>query len=68
MTERPRGETFYTVCDIAHYLYVSERQVRRWIELRRLIAHRFGTSVRVAEPDLRDFLAARRDGHRDFAA
>jgi excisionase family DNA binding protein len=68
MTERPEAEIFYTVDDIAEHLWVSKRQVHRWIEQELLVAHWFGRSVRVSDADLKAFLAARRGGHHDLAA
>jgi excisionase family DNA binding protein len=52
--------SFFTVSDVAEHLGVSTRTVRRWIDGRRLIAHHFGRAVRIAEEDLRAFLAAHR--------
>jgi excisionase family DNA binding protein len=39
---------------------VSVRTVRRWIKRGDLVAHRFGTAVRIAESDLKAFLAQHR--------
>jgi len=64
--ERPRGgrqgtvRRFYTTCEVAELLDVSTRSVRRFIETGELIAHWFGRSVRIADEDLRAFLARRR--------
>ena len=52
-------ETFYTVAQIAEYLGVSERTVRRWIRDRKLTADRLGRAVRIAGSSLGAFLAAR---------
>jgi excisionase family DNA binding protein len=43
-------------------LGVSTRTVRRWIARGELAVHRFGTSVRVSDDDLRAFLARHREG------
>jgi excisionase family DNA binding protein len=51
-------ETFYTVAQIAEYLSVSKRTVRRWIEKRKLRAHRPGRLVRIPRSKLDAFLAA----------
>jgi excisionase family DNA binding protein len=51
---------FYTAQEISESLDVSPRTVSRWIASGDLIAHRLGHSVRVADDDLRVFLAARR--------
>ena len=48
---------FLAVCDIAEYLGVSTRTVRRWIKSKMLVAHKFGGVLRIAEDDLRVFLA-----------
>jgi excisionase family DNA binding protein len=53
---------FFTVSDVAEFLDVSTRTVRRWIKSGDLPAHRFGAAVRISETDLRAFAAARRDG------
>jgi excisionase family DNA binding protein len=52
---------FFTVGDIALQLNVSPRTVHRWIADRQLVVHRIGRSVRVAETDLKTFLAIHRD-------
>ena len=51
----------FTIAEVAERLDVAERTIRRWIKSGDLVAHRFGRVVRIAELDLRDFLAARRD-------
>ncbi len=53
---------FFTVTDVAEHLGVATRTVRRWIDDGQLIAHHFGRAVRIAEEDLRTFLAAHRGG------
>ena len=52
---------FFTVNDVAEVLSVSTRQVRRLIAGRALPVHRFGGAVRIAEADLRAYIAAHRD-------
>jgi excisionase family DNA binding protein len=52
---------FFTIAEVAERLRVSTRTVRRWIKAGDLIAHRIG-GLRIAENDLRAFLALRRDG------
>ena len=51
---------FHTVAEVADQLKVSEKQVRRWIGAGELIAHRLGRQLRIADSDLRAFLAATR--------
>jgi excisionase family DNA binding protein len=58
---RPRIQ-FFTIAETAEMLRVCTRTVRRWIAAGKLVAHRFGGSLRVAEPDLRAFLAIHREG------
>jgi len=53
---------FFTIADVAERLRVSGRTVRRWIEAGDLVVHRVGGSVRIAEGDLRAFLALHREG------
>jgi excisionase family DNA binding protein len=52
---------FYTVKQVADLLVVSQRTVRRWIKSGELVAHTFGGAVRVAETDLKAFIATRRE-------
>jgi excisionase family DNA binding protein len=51
---------FFTINDVADWLSVSPRTVRRWINAGDLVVHRFGGVVRIAESDLRAFSAAHR--------
>jgi len=53
---------FFTISDVADFLDVSQRSVRRWIKSGDLPAHRFGAAVRISESDLRAFSAAHREG------
>ena len=52
---------YYSVKAVAEALDVSPRTVRRWIENRDLIMHRVHGVVRIAEDDLRTFLALHRE-------
>jgi excisionase family DNA binding protein len=63
MSSKGRSEPpkFFSIHYVAEALSVSTRTVRRWIERGELIAHRLGTAVRIAESDLKAFLAQRRD-------
>jgi excisionase family DNA binding protein len=52
---------FFTIPEVAERLNVSTRTVRRWIMRGELIAYRLGSVVRIAESDLRAFLARYRE-------
>jgi excisionase family DNA binding protein len=52
---------FFTIAEVAERLHVATRTVRRWIKAGDLVVHRAGSVVRIAEPDLRAFLAVRRE-------
>ena len=56
MSSKPTTR-FYTVAQVADMVGVSTRSVRRWVAAGELLAHRFGRQVRIAETDLRAFLA-----------
>jgi excisionase family DNA binding protein len=51
---------FFTVHEVAEVLGLSTRQVRRLTASRQLQAHRFGGVVRIAEADLRAYIASHR--------
>ena len=55
------GPRFFTIAAVAALLAVSVRTVRRWIRRGDLVAHRFGMAVRIADSDLRAFIARQRD-------
>jgi len=52
---------FFKISEVAERLRVSTRTVRRWVENGDLIVHRVG-GIRIAEGDLRAFLALHREG------
>ena len=52
---------FFTIAAVAEFLDVSERTVRRWIKRGELVAHHIGAVVRIAESDLKAFIARHRD-------
>jgi excisionase family DNA binding protein len=52
---------YYSIKAVAEAIDVSPRTVRRWIADGDLIAHRVGHVVRVADADLRTFLALHRE-------
>jgi excisionase family DNA binding protein len=54
------GEAYFTIEEVAELLKVNKRTVRRWISSGRLTAYRFGSLLRVADRDLRAFLAVHR--------
>jgi excisionase family DNA binding protein len=51
---------FLTVREVAELLAVSIRTVRRWIKNQSLKAHAFGGVLRIADDDLRSFVARHR--------
>jgi excisionase family DNA binding protein len=51
---------FFTIAAVAEFFAVSTRTVRRWIERGDLITHRFGSAVRIADSDLKTFVARQR--------
>lgn len=53
---------FFTIAETAEMLRVGPRTVRRQIAAGELVAHRLGGCVRIAEADLRAFLAVHRQG------
>ena len=53
---------YYAIKAVAEALDVSTRTIRRWIANGDLIVHRVGGVVRIAEGDLRAFLALHREG------
>jgi excisionase family DNA binding protein len=53
---------FFTIAEVAERLHVASRTIRRWIRSHQLVAYRIGGVVRIAEGDLRAFLALHRDG------
>ncbi len=53
---------FFTIAEVAERLHVATRTVRRWIKANDLVVHRVGGVVRIAERDLRSFLALHREG------
>ena len=58
---RDKEIQFFTILQVAERLNVSTRTVRRWIANAALVVHRFEGVVRVAETDLKLFLAQHRD-------
>jgi excisionase family DNA binding protein len=52
---------YYSIKTVAEAIDVSTRTVRRWIENGDLVVHRVDGVVRVAEADLRAFLAQHRE-------
>jgi excisionase family DNA binding protein len=52
---------FFTIPDVAELLSLSARSVRRLIEHGQLPVHRFGGAVRIAEADLRTYVATHRE-------
>jgi len=52
---------FHSIAHVAEMLDVSTRTVSRWIADGELAVHRFGRTVRVADADLKVFLALHRE-------
>lgn len=52
---------FFTIAEVAEMLRVCPRTVRRWIKKKKLIKHGLEGPVRIAEADLRAFLALHRE-------
>ena len=50
-----------SIKDVAEITGVATRTVSRWIARGKLVAHRFGRAVRIAEADLKVFLALHRE-------
>jgi len=59
--DRRQQIQFFTIAETASMLAVNVRTVRRRIASGELIAHHFGAAVRIADSDLRAFLAIHRD-------
>jgi excisionase family DNA binding protein len=55
--QNPTLRRFYTMQEVSASLEVSSRTASRWIARGDLIAHQLGRSVRIADDDLRVFLA-----------
>jgi len=55
------GTITFTISEVAERLHVATRTVRRWIRADDLTVHRVGGVVRIAEADLRAFLALHRE-------
>jgi excisionase family DNA binding protein len=60
MTKPRFHEKFYTIQQIADFVDVSTRTVRRWIGNKLLVAHKINGLVRISETDFHAFLAAYR--------
>jgi excisionase family DNA binding protein len=48
---------FYSIDEVANFLGVSPRTLRRWIKSGELRAHQFGRPVRILHDDLEAFVA-----------
>ncbi len=57
----PTTFNFFAVDEVAAALSLSTRSVRRLIDDGKLPVHRFGRAVRIAEADLKLFLALHRE-------
>jgi excisionase family DNA binding protein len=56
-----KGPRFFTIIDVANFLDISARTVRRWIKSKLLVAHRINGVVRISEADFQAFMSAHRD-------
>ena len=61
-TISPPLPEFHPVENVADKLDVSPRHVRRLIDRGLIPVHRFGRAVRIADDDLRRYLASTREG------
>lgn len=57
----PTPNKLLKVGEVAEVCDCSDKQVRRWIDRRELVAHRLGRLIRIAPKDLETFLKMRRD-------
>ncbi len=48
-------QTYHTIPQVAQRLQVSPKTIRRLITKGDLVAHRFGTQLRISESDLKTF-------------
>lgn len=53
---------YYAIKTVAEALDVSTRTIRRWIKDKKLVVHKIDAVVRIADGDLRAFLALHREG------
>lgn len=51
-SNRPASFPFYTVRQLSQRWQASEKKVRREISSGKLIAHKFGSQIRISETDL----------------
>ena len=58
--QRGQPPKFYTIAQIAEFVDVSTRTVRRWIAEGLLVAHRVNGLVRISDADFQTFLAEHR--------
>lgn len=56
----PGDRPYYTLAQVADRWQTSIKTIRRLIARRELIAHRFGSQLRVSEADLNNFERVRR--------
>ncbi len=60
-TDQSKSTKFHTIEGIANCIGASERTVRRWIEKKLLVAHRFNGLVRISTADFQTFLNTHRE-------
>jgi len=56
--EAPVPAQFHTIDEVAQYLAVSPRTVRRWIDAKRLAAIRIGTTIRISDVSIKFLIEA----------
>lgn len=61
---RDNADPLYSIQDVAEFLRVTERTVRRWIHDGAITAYRFGRQWRVKQSDFRAFAEANRNVRR----
>jgi excisionase family DNA binding protein len=64
MTKPASAPRLFSIADIAAFMTVSTKTVRRMVERGELPVHRIGHQLRVTESDLERFLAMNRGSSR----
>ena len=64
ITSEDEFEGFQTVSELAAFLHLSDRHVRREIAKGEIIVHRFGDAVRISLADRTDYIRRKRVAKR----